>query len=263
MVYKFIIILLVIDLFVGLVLFFRFHKKTITLTWSLQALLFYALVVVMWLHFISSEVENYVTMGSIMAFVAVCYFVKVLFGSLGGIILLSELALKRRAWSWITVYLLTLGGFFVSLYGVTIGRYDYKITHRNVVINDLPKSFKGFKIVQISDLHLGSFAKDYKGVDKLIEDINSENADVVLFSGDMVNSYADEMEPWIEKLRGIKSRYGNFAVTGNHDHGDHAHFSTAAARVDNLNRFFENMERASFKMLNNDSHALTIGGDTI
>lgn len=263
MIYKFIIILFVIDLLVGAVVVFRFRRWKVLFAWIVQALLSYGVIVVSWQYFKSSAVDSYVVMGHQMAALMLFYLTKLSFGLFALVALVSEIFLSRLKMVWSGVYLLTALCFCGVLYGVTIGRYDYKITYRDIVIDNLPKSFDGLRVVHISDLHLGSYSKDYKGVDRLIEDVNSVNPDLVLFSGDMVNSYASEMLPWIEKLGEIKSRYGNFAVTGNHDHGDHAHFESAKDREDNLEDFFKFMNQASFIMLNNENHPLVIGADTL
>lgn len=263
MIYKFLVILVVIDLLVGLVVWLKFRKTRVALGWIAQALMLYAIIFLAWRYFKSSSVDGYITMGWQMAVMMLIYLTKLVFGILASFALISQTIFNKGRVAWSIVYILTSLSFCGVLYGITVGRYDYKITHRDIIIEDLPKNFEGLKLVHFTDLHLGSYALDYKGVDVLVEEINSLKPDLVLFSGDMVNSYASEMEPWIEKLSAIKSKYGNFAVTGNHDHGDHAHFSSAQAREDNLQEFFKHMKQSSFTMLNNDNYALSIGSDSL
>ena len=90
---------------------------------------------------------------------------------------------------------LTFAGF---LYGVTWGKYAYRVEHVKVPMPNLPPAFDGFKIVQISDAHLGSFVDTPRPVLEALEPINNLAPDVILFTGDLVNTHADEAEQWIE-----------------------------------------------------------------
>ncbi|MDY4044270.1 MAG: metallophosphoesterase, partial [Marinifilaceae bacterium] len=109
--------------------------------------------------------------------------------------------------------------FGLILYGISWGRSDYKVEQVDVVIPDLPDSFNGLRVVQLTDLHLGICGKSFKGIAKLVERVNALNPDLIVFTGDMVNNFAEELEPWIEKLRGLHAPLGVYAVTGNHDYG--------------------------------------------
>ena len=91
--------------------------------------------------------------------------------------------------------------FIVILNGITWYRYSYKIEQETVCIKTLPDSFNGFRIVQLTDLHLGSYGKHYPGITKLVDEVNRLNPDLIVFTGDMVNSFATEMDPWIETLK--------------------------------------------------------------
>lgn len=153
--------------------------------------------------------------------------------------------------------------FGLILYGISWGRSDYKVEQVDVVIPDLPDSFNGLRVVQLTDLHLGSCGKSFKGIAKLVERVNALNPDLIVFTGDMVNNFAEELEPWIEKLRGLHAPLGVYAVTGNHDYGKYTRWESEAAEKENLKRFFENMEKAGFRMLNNANVPLVEGQDTV
>jgi predicted MPP superfamily phosphohydrolase len=153
--------------------------------------------------------------------------------------------------------------FLLFLHGVTMGRYHYKVVEVPVKIRDLPPAFDGLRIVQLTDLHLGSHGKGYPGVRRMVETVNALEADVVVVTGDVVNNFASELWPWVEVLRGIRARYGKFAVTGNHDYGDYARWPSAGAKFANLQDFFRGMEACGFRMLNNEHVPLTLGGDTL
>lgn len=153
--------------------------------------------------------------------------------------------------------------FFVILYGITWGRTNYKTEEQKVAIKNLPANFNDFRIVQLTDIHLGSYGEHYSGISKLVKEVNALNPDLIVFTGDMVNSFASEITPWKEQLKELKAKYGKYAVTGNHDYGTYVHWSTKEEQQDNLKHFFENMAFMGFQMLNNTSVPLTIGQDTI
>ena len=110
------------------------------------------------------------------------------------------------------------GGAFSSfLYGITWGKYNYKVVNQQLTFDDLPDSFDGFRIAQISDIHAGSFDNDV-AVRRGFELLQKQNADLILFTGDLVNSYASEMEPYIEDMKKLTAGYCKFSILGNHDY---------------------------------------------
>lgn len=153
--------------------------------------------------------------------------------------------------------------FFTILHGITYNRYNYKIENTSVCFPQLPSAFENFKIVQLSDLHLGSHSSHYKGIPLLVEQVNRLNPDVILFTGDMVNNFASELRPWTEVLNRLKARYGKFAVTGNHDYGSYVRWKNPGKQHRNMEEFYENMEKAGFFMLNNANVPVVRGNDTL
>src|SRR5690606_37246040 len=112
--------------------------------------------------------------------------------------------------------------FFSILYGIFEGKYNFKVVEQTVYFEDLPVSFEGFKILQISDIHCGSFDNKEK-IERAINLINEQDFDVFVFTGDLVNNFAWEMEPWAETFSKIKNpEYGKFSILGNHDYGEYA-----------------------------------------
>ena len=153
--------------------------------------------------------------------------------------------------------------FVVSLYGITIGRSAYKVERVAVTIPGLPSSFDGFRIVQLSDLHLGSCGPRFRGIPKLVNKVNGLYPDLIVFTGDMVNNFAMELDPWITTLRRLKAPMGKYAVTGNHDYGQYARWESPEKKEENFSTFLANMEKAGFTMLNNEHVPLVIGMDTV
>lgn len=162
-----------------------------------------------------------------------------------------------------TAFGLAAFSFLVILYGITWGRSNYKVERQEVCIKELPDSFNGYRIVQLTDLHLGSYGKHYKGIRKMVDEVNALNPDIIVFTGDMVNSFSAEITPWADELKKLKAKYGKYASTGNHDYGTYVKWPTREEQDANLRHFFENMEYMGFKMLNNSHIPLVIGRDTI
>lgn len=158
---------------------------------------------------------------------------------------------------------IALLAFIIILNGITWYRYNYKIEQETVSIKRLPDSFNNFRIVQLTDFHLGSYGKHYPGIAKLVDEVNQLNPDLIVFTGDMVNSFSSEMLPWLNSLRKLKAKYGKYAITGNHDYGTYVKWPTREDQENNLKHFFENMSLSGFKMLNNTNIPLVIGSDTI
>lgn len=116
---------------------------------------------------------------------------------------------------------LSVGGLVLSsvLWGTTKGKYGWRIMQNRMSFDNLPKAFDGLKIVQISDLHLGSFNKNFEPMEEAVAMINELNPDYIFFTGDMVNADPEEAEPWIEVFRKLKAKSGKYAILGNHDYG--------------------------------------------
>lgn len=140
--------------------------------------------------------------------------------------------------------------------------YDFRL--RNVIIsmNDLPPSFNGLTIVQISDIHLGSW-RSSQTLEKAIKLINDQHPDLIVFTGDMVNFSSAETYPFASVLRKLHAPLGVYAVKGNHDYGDYISWKTAADKDKNirdLNAFYKSI---GWKLLDNDHQVLVRGFDSI
>ena len=116
---------------------------------------------------------------------------------------------------------LSVGGLVLGsvLWGTTKGRFGWRIMNNKLSFGNLPKAFDGLKIVQISDLHLGSFGTNYEPMEEAIQLINELEPDYIFFTGDIVNAESSEAEPWIDIFRKMKAKSGKYAILGNHDYG--------------------------------------------
>jgi predicted MPP superfamily phosphohydrolase len=110
--------------------------------------------------------------------------------------------------------------FASFLYGIIQGRYNYKVLKYQLSFKDLPDAFDGFTITQISDIHSGSFTNKEK-VQYGVDMINDQHSDLLLFTGDIVNNKASEMDNWIDIFGTLKAPYGKYAVLGNHDYAEY------------------------------------------
>jgi len=99
------------------------------------------------------------------------------------------------------------------LYGITKGKYKYTVNKVKVVFKDLPPAFEGFKIAQISDIHAGSL-DSIEEVTRGVEMVNAQDPDLILFTGDLVNSNKDEVNPFIPVFKKLQAKYGQYAVLG-------------------------------------------------
>ena len=146
--------------------------------------------------------------------------------------------------------------------GIVFGKYRHKARIVRLKLKNLPSNFKGYKIVQISDVHSGSF-QDPKNLQHAIDLINQQNADLVLFTGDMVNNYADEFVPFIDLFSQIKGKDGKFAVLGNHDYGEYGVWKNIDERKNNIPKLIENEKKAGFEMLRNEHRIIERNGEKL
>jgi len=159
---------------------------------------------------------------------------------------------------------LGLGGVLSALFidGITFGKYRHTVRRVKVKFANLPKSFKGYKIIQISDVHSGSFSDPGK-LQHAIDLINEQSPDLVLFTGDMVNNVADEFKPFIPLFSKIKAKDGKFAVLGNHDYGDYVKWNSKDEQKKNLDTLIDYQRQAGFDMLRNENRIIEKDGEKI
>ncbi len=153
---------------------------------------------------------------------------------------------------------------FISIvFGIWKGRYNYKVERINLSFKNLPSAFNGLKIIQISDLHLGSFGKDSSKLKNAIDIINSLEADYVLFTGDIVNNIASEMEVFIPELSRIRAKKEKYSILGNHDYGTYYQWPSEDALKQNMEELYRFHEEAGFHLLRNNSVVLERGEEKI
>lgn len=153
----------------------------------------------------------------------------------------------------------TLFGSLVYGFG---NKYRYQVRRLQLAYHNLPAGFKGMKIVHISDIHSGSFT-DKKAVEKGVGSILKEKADLVLFTGDLVNDRSTEMETYMDVFSQIKAPMGVFSTLGNHDYGDYVQWDSVQLKAANLEKLKQVHAALGWRLLMNEHVALERNGDKI
>ena len=146
--------------------------------------------------------------------------------------------------------------------GIIFGKYRHRARIVKLKLKNLPASFKGYKIVQISDVHSGSF-QNPKKLQHAIDLINEQKADLVLFTGDMVNNYADEFIPFIDLFSQIKGKDGKLSILGNHDYGEYGEWKSKEERAQNVPLLIDYQKKAGFEMLRNEHRVIEKNGEKL
>ena len=152
--------------------------------------------------------------------------------------------------------------FTSLLYGLIRNPYRYKVYKEKIQIQGLPESLDKLRIIQISDIHAGSFTFK-EPVKKAVELINQQEADLVFFTGDLVNSIADEMERFVDVFDKIESKHGVYSIMGNHDYGDYHRWDSRADKIANYNQFKSLHKRMGWELLLNEHRILDINGEDL
>ncbi len=153
-----------------------------------------------------------------------------------------------------------LSALFVD--GIIFGKYRHFARKVKLKIKGLPQNFAGYRIVQISDVHSGSFVHPEK-LQKAIDLINEQKADLVLFTGDMVNNYATEFEPFVDLFSTITAKDGKLSVLGNHDYGDYGSWTSAEEKAQNIPHLAALQKTAGFRLLRNEHVVLERDGENL
>ena len=170
-----------------------------------------------------------------------------------------------RRLKWLSV----LGGvfgvvtFLAMWWGALINRIDVDLVKVNVAVEDLPEEFEGYRIVQISDLHVGTYGSDTTYVDRLVKYVNSLDPDVIFFTGDIVNRNSNELKPFVEVLSRLDARDGVYSILGNHDYGDYYEWDSEKQKADNLSSLIDMQRSMGWKLLLNEHSFIRHGADSI
>jgi predicted MPP superfamily phosphohydrolase len=152
--------------------------------------------------------------------------------------------------------------FASFLYGVTKGKYNFKVLKYELEFDDLPEAFEEFTITQISDIHSGSFT-DKSKVQYAVNLVAEQQSDLLLFTGDIVNNKAEEMDDFIDVFSELKAPYGQYSILGNHDYGDYADWKTKADKKANFQAVKDIHKKIGFDLLLNESRFIEKDGQKL
>jgi hypothetical protein len=149
------------------------------------------------------------------------------------------------------------------LYSIFKAAYRFKLHHITITHHNLPKPFNGLRIVQISDIHLGSFNYRYHILDRAILQINHLKPDLILMTGDLVNNFSWELRGWEPVFKKFSAKKGMFAILGNHDYGDYSQWESTKAKQENFNAIKQFYNAVGFKLLLNTSETISHNNEKI
>ncbi len=152
--------------------------------------------------------------------------------------------------------------FGTMAYGIISGAHDYRVKRLTVKLPNLPKSFDGIKLAQISDIHSGSFFNK-TAVKGGVEMLMNEKPDLVFFTGDLVNNETSEVKDYIDVFNKVKAPLGVFSVTGNHDYGDYKPWATNEAKQKNFSDLVQAHRLMGYNILMNEHRFVEVGGEKI
>ncbi|OOQ59241.1 metallophosphoesterase [Mucilaginibacter pedocola] len=148
------------------------------------------------------------------------------------------------------------------IYAMIRGKYDYKVHRTTIYYDELPEAFDGFTITQLSDIHSGSFdnvAAMQRGIDLAKE----QKSDLFVFTGDIVNNAAWEIEQYIDRFGQLKAPYGQFSILGNHDYGDYIPWESPEHKAENLQKLKRHHTELGYRLLLNENTVIEKGGQKI
>lgn len=150
----------------------------------------------------------------------------------------------------------------VFSFGIVSGAHDYRIRKRQVFSKNLPRAFDGLRVVQISDIHTGSFFNKTAVVGG-VDLINQQKGDVVFFTGDLVNNQSDEAKPYLDIFKKVKAPMGVYATMGNHDYGDYKSWSSPKSKQADIEQLHEMHRYMGWDILLNENRMLRADGEEL
>ena len=159
--------------------------------------------------------------------------------------------------------IIALSSLGLLLYSSAVTPYQINVSNIDIEFDNLPKAFDNYKIVQFSDLHLGSYISGSTFIDELVDSINAQNANITVFTGDIVNRQSNEMAVYTECLKKLCSPDGVFSVLGNHDYGDYMHWESEGMKKLDVESLVSMQQRMNWTILNNSHTIIRNGNDSL
>lgn len=153
---------------------------------------------------------------------------------------------------------------FVGMWwGALVNRFRIQINEVTVEIAGLPEAFDGYRILQFSDFHVGTYGDDTSYVERVVERMNSLDADMIVFTGDIVNRRTAELEPFAAPLARLDAPDGVYSILGNHDYGDYSDWDSDEAKRQSMEDLYRLQHDMHWRLLLNESVMLRRGNDSI
>jgi predicted MPP superfamily phosphohydrolase len=152
--------------------------------------------------------------------------------------------------------------FTSMFYAMIKGKYAYKLHTKTIYFDDLPDAFDGFTITQLSDIHSGSF-DNTEAMQHGIDMAKAQKSDLFVFTGDLVNNVATEIEPYIDRFKQIKAPYGQFSILGNHDYGDYIQWNSEQEKAANLDLLKQHHKALDYRLLLDENVTIEKNGQKI
>ncbi len=153
---------------------------------------------------------------------------------------------------------------FISFgWGMIRGKTHVKVFEKSIELSELPKSFDGLKIVQLSDMHLAGFYNNPKYIREVVKKVNQLKPDLILFTGDLVHNFSEEIDPFVHILNELKAPLGKFAILGNHDYGHYYNWESDAEEEANLVRVKTQFRASGFDLLLNEHRTISLNGHSV
>ena len=175
--------------------------------------------------------------------------------------LFRPLSRRRRNWGRPIGLIIAIASLYIFIYGMTIGPRQLTVKQTEMTFADLPNAFNGYRLVVISDLHLGSQHADF--VEKVVNTVNDQQPDAICFLGDLQNSEPQEIYPYTTLLRSLKAHDGVFSILGNHDYSYYIGNKDDAVRAANERETIARERQAGWTVLLNESHDIERKGQCI
>ena len=156
--------------------------------------------------------------------------------------------------------LITMG---YLLFGAIKGKSFFQVKEISIESKDIPKTFDGYRIIQLSDIHIGSWGEDTRAMQKAVKLILEQNPDLIVFTGDLVNNLASELDPFIPVFSQLKAKDGVYSVLGNHDYSTYIRWDTPEEQAQELVQLKEKQAQMGWQLLNNRHVKLHRGNDSI
>lgn len=172
-------------------------------------------------------------------------------------------SIKKKPVIYTMGLILSLAISSCVIYGALFGRKDLVVNQIELEFPNLPQNYNGFKILHLSDIHLGNFINSKQLLYKVKKKTEKINPDIVLFTGDLVNNFSSELVGWKDVFKEITKNRVSYSILGNHDYGDYTNWKSKTDKIENFQKIISSHETFGFKLLDNEHIKLKSGTDSM